>query len=410
MNSSADASSHSDPKAPAPGLFTRRFVLVWVANLFMEISYMLFLHFPGFLRDLGAVEVEIGVIFALTALAAIAVRPALGRAMDVRGRREVILAAGALNVAVTGLYLTVDAVDAWVYAVRIVHGLATAGLFTAFFTYAADVVPERRRTQGLALFGISGMLPIALGGIIGDVILELGDFDALFIAALAAAAVALVLSLPLRDVPIAPEAASAPRRGFFTAVRQRDLLPMWWITLVFATAIAAYFTFLRTFIDEEGFGSVGLFFGAYAAVAIALRVFAGWLPDRIGQRRVLFPALGTLAAGFVVLAQAGSAIDVFAAGALCGAGHGYAFPIIYGMVVVRARETERGAAMATYTALFDVGLLLGGPTFGAIIGLASYRAMFAVAAGLIVTGTIAYAVWDRAVHRSPARTPVTSPS
>jgi MFS family permease len=381
-------------------------VLVWIANLFMEISYMLFLHFPGFLRDLGAVELEIGVIFGITAVAAILVRPAIGKAMDIRGRRTVILAAGVLNVAVTGLYLTVEAVDAWVYVVRIVNGLATARLFTVYFTYAADVVPAARRTQGLALFGISGMLPIALGGILGDLILNRSGFDALFVAALAAAAIALVLSLPLRDIP--PSPTNAPRRSFLTAVRQPNLLPMWWLTLVFATALAAYFTFLKTFIDEEGFGSVGLFFGAYAGVAITLRVVAGWLPDRVGARRVLFPALGALAAGFVVLAQAQSATDVFLAGALCGAGHGYAFPIMYGMVVGRARDAERGSALATYTAMFDVGLLIGGPAFGAVIGLAGYRTMFLAAAALVVVGAAGYAWWDR-VPPSPA-SPAVPPS
>ena len=113
----------------------------------------------------------------------------------------------------------------------------------------------------------------------------------------------------------------------------------------------------------------------------------------------------------MVLAQAGSATDVLVAGALCGAGHGYAFPIMYGMVVGRAREAERGAAMATYTAMFDVGLLVGGPAFGAIIGLAGYRTMFLAAAGLVVVGAAGYAWWDReaAIPPSGAPTPVTFP-
>jgi hypothetical protein len=46
-------------------------------------------------------------------------------------------------------------------------------------------VPARRRTEGLALFGVSGMLPVSLGGWIGDALLPRHGFPALF--ALAAA-------------------------------------------------------------------------------------------------------------------------------------------------------------------------------------------------------------------------------
>ena len=65
--------------------------------------------------------------------------------------------------------------------------------------------------------------------------------------------------------------------------------------------------------DEAGLvmGVMSLiFFAMYAGTAIALRLFLGWLPDRIGQRRVLLPALLILAVGFFVLANASTAAEV----------------------------------------------------------------------------------------------------
>ncbi len=76
---------------PRERLFTRRFVLCSVANLAQGMSFNLVLHFPGFLKELGAGEVQIGFIFGLTAVAAILARPPIGRSMDTRGRRGVIL-------------------------------------------------------------------------------------------------------------------------------------------------------------------------------------------------------------------------------------------------------------------------------------------------------------------------------
>jgi MFS family permease len=375
-------------------LFTRPFVLCSVANLAQGLAFNLFLHFPGFLKDLGAGEVQIGFIFGLTAIASILARPPIGRSMDSRGRRPVILFGGILNVIVCGLYLTVVAVGPWVYAIRICHGLAEAMLFTALFTYAADFVPAARRTQGLALFGVSGMLPISLGGVLGDLILARAEYAALFLTALGLAALSLALSLPLRERPRG-EFHEEPSRGFAASLRERELIPLWWIGMVFALALASVFTFTKTFAMETGLSSVGAFFTAYSGAAIFLRVFLGWLPDRVGPKRVLFPALLCLVTGFLLLAGAERDGDVVLAGVLCGVGHGFTFPILFGMVVTRAREAERGSAMAIFTALFDGGVLLGGPSFGLAIRLGGYSAMFAAAGLAVLVGTAVFAVWDR---------------
>ncbi len=379
------------PRAP---LFTRAFLLCAAANFAQSLAFNLFLHFPGFLKDLGAGEVQIGLIAGLTAVASILSRPPVGRSMDLRGRRGVILLGNALNVVVCGLYLTVDAIGPWVYAVRIAHGLAEAMIFTSLFTYAADCVPAARRTEGLALFGASGMLPIALGGVLGDAILARGGYADLFTASLVFASASLLLSWPLRDHPrtASPE---EPRRGFVAAALQPDLLPLWWIGTAFAVALAAVFVFLKTYVMETGIGSVGFFFTTYAGAAVCLRVFFGWLPDRVGPKRVLYPALAALVVGFALLATAEDARDVGLAGVLCGLGHGYTFPILFGLVVSRAREAERGAAMSIFTALFDVGILFGGPALGFVIAAAGYPAMFATGACVLAIGAISFAFWDR---------------
>lgn len=377
---------------PREPLFTRPFLLASAAHFLYALGFNLYLHLPGFLKALGAGEVEIGVIFGLTAATAIAARPWLGGAMDARGRRVVILAGGAFDVVVCALYLTVSGLGPWIQVVRIVHGLSEAMLFASLFALAADLVPASRRIEGLAIFGVSGMLPVSLGGLLGDVILAHGDYRLLFQVSVALAAGALALSIPLRDPPRAP---GDPPRGILAAFVQRDLLPLWFVGLTFATSIAAHFTFLKTFVLETRVGTVGLFFSAYAIAAVSIRIVAGRLPERLGEKRVLIPALFAMAIGQVVLARAGSAAAVGAAGVLCGLGHGYTFPILAGLVVNRARAAERGAALAIFTALFDGGTLVGGPLFGAVIRAAGYPAMFLSAAALAVFGALVFAAWDR---------------
>ena len=375
-------------------LFTKPFLLVSVANFTSGMSYALFLHFSGYLADLGASDTQIGLIYGATAVASIAMRPLLGTIMDRYGRMPVILVGNILNVVFVLLYLTVSTLGPWVYAVRIGHGVAEAMLFSALFTYGTDVIPASRRTEGIALFGVSGLLPIGIAGIVGDFVLSIAGFRELFLTAAGFAVITLVLSLPLPERRPTLKPGESPR-GFWRIVAQRDLLPIWWMIGSFSTVLTGYFVFIRRYVDDTGFGSVGLFFSTYVAVAILERVLLGWLPDRVGRMKVLYPSLGILVFGFFVLAGAGSWVGVAIAGAFCGAGHGFIFPILTALLVDRAPETDRGSAMSFFTALFDVGTLIGGPVLGAIIDSAGWGPMYVAAGAALGVASVIFWRWDR---------------
>jgi len=389
-------------------LISPRFALAWGVSFFSGLAFFLFVHFPRYLEDLGAGPFRVGVIVGLAPFAALLIRPAIGRELDQRGRRPMIVAGNALHVVALALYLTITTIGPWLYVVRILHGFAEALVFASVFTYAADIVPDERRTQGLALFGVSGMLPVAVGGVVGDFILGRWNFTALFATSVILGALALLMSITLVESMTPPGRHSDV--SFTRPLFQRDLIPVWWITFVFSFSLTAYFTFLRTFVDETGIGSVGAFFGAYATAAILRRVFLGWLPDRIGLKRVLYPAMAVFAVGFVVLAFAHSPVSIVIAGALCGSGHGYCFPILYAISFGRAQHRDRGSASAIYTGLFDLGTFLGAPALGKLIGTFGYSTMFIAATMWVVTGVLTYALWDGDLRRrAPRTTPVSLP-
>lgn len=382
-------------------------MLVSVANFTAGMTYALFLHFSGYLSGLGASDTEIGFIYGAMAVSAIAMRPALGTAMDRYGRRPVILVGNVINIVFVLLYLTISAIGPWVYVVRIGHGIGEAMLFSAFFTYGADVVPASRRTQGIAIFGVSGLLPIAVAGIVGDVVLSFAGFRELFLTAGAFAVATLLLSLPLPERRPTLKDGEVPR-GFWRIVATRDLLPIWWMLGSFSTVLTGYFVFIRRYVDDTGIGSVGLFFSAYVALAIFERVFFGWLPDRVGRMRVLYPSFAALTLGFFFLAGASTWVGVALAGALCGAGHGFAFPILTAMLVDRAPDADRGSAMAFFTALFDIGMLIGGPILGAIVDAAGWSVMFAVSGVGLAAASVIFFRLDRWATGEAAEAPATA--
>ena len=377
----------------------RTFAYAAFANFLHSMGFHTYLHLPGYLEGLGADPFQMGLVIAIAHIVAIAVRPTVGRWVDNRGRRPVALGGGVLALISALAYLQIDRLGPALYALRVLHGVALGALFSVLFTIAADVVPAQRRAQGIAIFGISGMLPLALGGLMGDLLLSGAGpspgpeaYARIFMAISTCAGLGLLASFP---IPETRDPKVRPTRTYAAAASAPELRSVWFIGLAFAFALAAFFVFLKTYTIERGLSSLGEAFSWYAGVAIALRIFFGGLPERVGMKRVLFPALAASAAGLLLLSLAGSAWEVDLAAALCGAGHGFAFPIISALVVERARPEERGSAVSLFTALFDFGVLAGGPTLGWVVKNWSYGPMFAIAAAICAVASVIFWFWDR---------------
>lgn len=364
---------------------------VFTAALLHEVAFMLLVHFPGYLDRLGVTESLIGLLYGVGAVLALAGRPALGRILDLTHRRTVLKVSGLLHAAVVLLLMTTTLWGPWLWVLFLSQRVLMLVFFTTMLTYAADSLPVEHRTEGLALFGLSGLLPIALGGVIGDLVIDAFGFHALF---LLSASAGLASWGVIWRLPLLPLLSRLPRRNFWAAMVQRDLLPLWWVTLCFSFGLETLFTFLRTYVETRQVGSTGLFFGVYGVTAIVIRVAGGRHYDRTPHRPVVVGSLVAYGVGISFLAFAG-AVPLFVAAAIAaGLAHGAIFPIMSSQVVVRAREAERGSAISIFTSLFDIALLLGVPAVGFLIEHMDYGTAFTVAGVALGVGAVVYALWD----------------
>jgi len=379
--------------------FGPAFPRLFAAAILQETPFALMIHLPGYLTGLGAEESVIGVLYAASAGLSLALRPLMGRMIDLTRRRTVILIGGAVNIAVV---LALTATSAWgwpLWLLFLVWRVAQITLFTAMLTYGADSIPIERRTQGLALFGLSGLIPIGVGGYIGDVVIEVLGFDGLFATAAAIAAASWLVVWALPELPVR---GAQPRRSFWAPLVQRNLLPLWFVSLLFAVGIESLFTFTRTYVDDRGLGNAGVFFAVYGAAAVVTRLAGGRRYDRISHRPLLVSSIAAFGAGLGVMAVAGAEFWLYGAAAVMGTAHGACFPLLSSEVVNRARVSERGSAMAAFTSLFDIALLIGVPAVGFLIDGADYTTAFSVAGVGIVFGALVYGGWDRRLTASSA--------
>ena len=384
-----------------PPLITRDFLLLIGGHLLQALGYASMPLLPLYLDHLGASRTEIGVIMAEAAVGGLLSRPAVGWALDVIGRRRTLIAGTALVAGGAAGVGLVTEVGPLLHALRILFGIGIGILFTGYFTLAADIVPGQRRTEGLAIFGISGLVPLAINPLVGSLDLHPAELRGVFPlvgVVVAASLAALVLLRGPRHEGGATEQYHP--MAAIRALRQFSLWPVWLVTVVFSVPVAVFLAFANVAAVARGLDNPGTLWLTFAGGATLVRLFGARLPQRLGEHNMVAPALAMYVMGLVMMGRAGSATGFLVAGLLGGLGHGYGFPVIVSQVVERAPRRVRGTAMATYTALFDLSLLIATPVFGRVADSRDDATMFAAAAVFVTAGL---GMWAALEHRVAGR-------
>jgi len=393
-----------------PPLYTRPFWLAFGVHLTGSISLAMVLLLPLLVRHVGGSDLTIGLVLGGGAAASVAARPLVGRWLDRFGRRRVLVVGGALNAVSWLPFIAVERVGPLLFAAALFHAVVWGALFASYFTYAADLIPERRRAEGLAVFGVAGMAGNGIGPVVAELVIERSGYAAYCLVAAAFALLSLGLTLGIRPDPPPPAAdgTSARRRSMLEVAREPGLARVCAASFLLGIAINAAFFFVAPFTRDLGMARAGTFFASYSLATVGVRILGRRTLDTLGAHAVSVPAFVAYALGLAGLALLPAPGVLVACGVLCGLAHGALFPVLGALTITRASLDARGTAISLQTAALDLGGVVGTPACGAIAELAGYRPMFvamAVAAlcGVGVMATDPAGPWRR--RRAPPLAP-----
>src|SRR5215207_7644599 len=329
---------------------------------------------PHYIKDeLGGSDLEVGIVTGAFALTGIVCRPIAGNAADRRGRRITVIA-GALLATIAGALLFLPASIPGLIVSRLFLGAGEGTVFTAGSAWNVDMAPEERRGRMIGLYGLAIWTGLTLGPPIGVLLQDAGGFNLVW--AFAAGAPLLGAAIAAR-LPEDYEPTDVASRGPF--ISREALGP----GVTFALSVfgfAAVSAFIVLSLDERGIGHGPEVFSVFAATVVATRLLAGGLPDRIGAARCAVGAAVIETVGLILLGAAEDLTLVIAGAIGMGAAFSLLFPSLSLVAVNRVGPEHRGKAMGTFTAAFDLGMLVGSPIVGAAAAIAGYSAAFYVAA------------------------------
>jgi MFS family permease len=383
-------------------LITKNFVLLVIAHFTQALGYASMLLLPLYLQHLGASRTEIGALMATSAIGGLATRPFVAWALDRIGRKPTLFVGTFLLVVSMLMIAGVDSIGPLIYLERIVFGVGVGALFSGYFTFAADLIPEERRTEGLALFGISGLLPLLVNPLsdrLGISPPELRLFLPIVGVFIALGASALFF-LPEPDIGV-DKSTRPPMREALGTLLRRPLWPVWFATSVFSGFVAVFMAYATVAAERQGVEHPASLWFSYAMGAVTVRLFGARLPDRIGPSKMVPPALGSYAVALYLTSHASTFNAFLLAALFAGLGHGYCFPILSGQAITRTPDAFRGSAMAFFTALWGLSELLFSPLFGAIADARGDATMFRIASMSGVGGIILWGMLEHRYGREP---------
>jgi len=349
-------------------VYTPAFWAMALANLCHTASFSAFFLLPLFVLDHGGNQGDIGVIMGVFALASALCRPWVAEMIDRIGRKRSYTVGSLLMLVSPFLYIFIQDPLGASYPLflllRAVHGVGLAICFTAVFTFMADILPPDRLNEGIGMFGISGLLGIAIGPVVAEITLEHFGFFGLFLTAGALAAVALFVHQPLQES--CRERRSTQEITFFGLLKRKKFIAVGLLALLFGFGVAATGGFVAPLAEERNLGFISVYFFCYSGGAIAVRFIGGWLADSLGEKRILPYGIAFYMAGLFLLPFTYNQVTLCAAGILSGIGHGLLFPLLNTMAVRDEPAAIRGKATGIFTGGIDTGIFAGSLMLGYI--------------------------------------------
>src|SRR5690606_8127225 len=107
------------------------------------------------------------------------IRPYAGIAVDSKGRKLLYLLGLAIFVVSVGSYGFIHGI-LFLFIMRIIQGIGWGFSTTASGTIVTDLIPPRRRGEGMGYFGLSGNIAMAFGPSLGLYLADAISFSQLF--------------------------------------------------------------------------------------------------------------------------------------------------------------------------------------------------------------------------------------
>lgn len=371
-------------------IWTRDFLFIWLANFFVFLSFQLTLPtIPLFVKELGGTDQMIGVIVGVFTFSALIFRPFAGHMLEIKGRKLIYILGLILFFLSVSSFGFVNSII-FLIIIRIIQGVGWGFSTTASGTIATDLIPPKRRGEGMGYFGLSGNIAISFGPALGLTLVGFMSFKMLFLSTAIFGLIALVLSSQIKYKKI-EQSQDRTTTVKFDILEKSAIHPS--VLLLFITlTFGGMASFLPLYTLEKGIQGIQFYFLIYAVFLMLSRVFAGKLYDEKGHLYVFPPGAVLIIIAMILQAWLPNTFVLLLAAGFYGFGFGMIQPALQAWAVDQSPENRKAMANATFFSSFDLGVGIGALVFGQLAFMYGYQIIYIVSACSVFLSIIYYVI------------------
>ncbi|MCG8396451.1 MFS transporter [Bacillus atrophaeus] len=379
----------------AEPIWTKDFIMVVLVNLFVFVFFYTFLAvLPIYMiQELGGTESQGGLLISLFLLSAIITRPFSGAIIERFGKKKMAVIALAVFALSSFLYMPVH--DFYLLlALRFFQGIWFSILTTVTGAIAADIIPMKRRGEGLGYFAMSMNLAMAIGPFLGLSLVKVISFPVFFTIFAVFISLGFFVTLLIK-VPKGTETGTTVFRFSFSDMFEKGALKIAIVGLFISFCYSSVTSFLSVYAKSIDLLNIsGYFFVCFAVTMMLARPFTGKLFDRVGPGIVIYPSILIFSVGLCLLSFTNSGWMLLLSGAVIGLGYGSIVPCMQTLAIQNSPAHRSGFATATFFTFFDTGIAAGSYVFGLFVASAGFHAIY-LSAGLFVLVSLVLYTWSR---------------
>ena len=376
---------------------SRGFALITGADFVVRSAYQMGKSplLPIYAAALGAGDVFLGFIVSVSTLTGMVLKPTFGMLSDRSGRRLWLLIGTAFFAGMPFVYTLVSSPEQ-LFAVRMVHGLATAIYGPVTLAYVAELSRERR-AERIGWFSTARGAGYVVGPAAAGWLLHEGYLDPVgvftVIGLLSAAAFVPVLLLP--ETARAQRASRVSlRRQVVSALGSGARSGAVWLAGGMEAGIFIAVYAVKAFVPLLALSSganifvAGAFLSIQEAVHIVCKPIGGRLSDRIGFVPMAVTGMVVLGAALLLLPLSAVGVVMIIPAVLIGVAQAIVFPSTVALVSSRVDAGHLATGMGLVGSMKNAGKVAGPIIAGVMIHWLDYTYTFAVMGSAVLAAAV----------------------
>ena len=364
---------------------SKNLILITSASFFFFYAYHSYLILPIRIIDLGGGEHDVGLIMAVAGASTLFFTPISGILGDSYNKKY-LLFFGALGLSITNfLFIYFNDLYFSYVILRFFQGCSFSFFFVSAGTFVAENIGIKNQAQALGFFGVFTIINHALAPTISTYIIEDMGYKNFFIVSSVSAFVSfIVLTFIKSKKPKLVQNKKESLRILFETLKDIKIVQIMLVMFLVGGAFVTCLNFAALFASNNLVKPITIFFISYTIMALIMRIFFGWIPDKFGQLKVCFPALMGFGISIGILSFSTSYEMFIISGALFGLSHALVYPSLYSLALSFTSELNKTKTFSLCSLSFTFGGMIFSPLYGYVAEIVSFKAMF-LSCSIIVT-------------------------